>query len=128
MTRENPIIEPIPSEPDNVDIFELRGIVNILTRHICDTIGRRLKNFQANNVALEEIGEDTFFNCKKMSELHLKNNKIIKLHENAFRGTYQLKEIWFDQGIVPIENLHLRDSISSNVVVLRKFLHFVIRK
>lgn len=45
-----------------------------------------------------------------MSELHLKNNKIIKLHENAFRGTYQLKEIWFDQGIVPIEDLHLRDS------------------
>lgn len=110
VTQDDPIIEPIARNASTVKIVLLHGIVPVLTRHICDTFGSTLESFEANNVSLEEIAEDTFFNCRKLSRLHLDENKIVKLHEKAFRGMYQLTKLWFRRASVPLEELYLRDS------------------
>ena len=65
---------------------------------ICDTF----KNTQKIEIlarGVQIIDEDSFQNCKNLTHLDLKNNKIRQFHKNAFKENQKLNQLllWFNE-------------------------------
>lgn len=67
----------------------------IIPADLCEKF-KNAVTISMNNIGLEEIYENSFRNCKKLSLLHLTANKIKKIAKNALASQFKLKRLWLN--------------------------------
>ena len=65
---------------------------------ICEKFSNTL-TIEFLEMGVQRVDEDSFINCKNLSYLDLKNNKINRIHENSFKENIELAYLflWFNE-------------------------------
>lgn len=117
LTRTDYIIEPVTKDATELIRIIITGTVPILAKGICEALPN-LKSFEANTLHIEEIEEDAFVACKKLTRLNLHINKLIKLKKNTFSGLVHLEQLFLPGGNLSTIDIDLRGLKQLQIIVL----------
>lgn len=106
LTKSDYKIEPEVANPADVTELKLEGNVPVLSNGICEALPN-LKIFIANSLSVEEVDENAFQSCKKLTDVQLSYNKFINLRKNTFNGLNELQEILVLGGNLPVIDVDL---------------------
>lgn len=120
LTRDDYSIEPVADHPTVVTKVILSGTVPVLSNGICQAMSN-LNILYANELSMEEIEEDAFEGCDKLSYLDLDDNNLVKMGKNTFKGLTSLEQLWLRGGNSPIVDLDLTDLKQLKWLGLRHF-------